>query len=384
MKKDLPYSLIEAATADAVTAALVRSVDEVVVETNPAALASVVVVRGKLVLAVPACWESLALPVRIEMLRHEAAHVAYRHFSRYDALPDNLRDHPHAWQCATDAVIHHTAADPAVIESAFPDTQLVTFARLGLEPQPLLGAYLTLRQQSQQQPQFTPCAAGEEREHDDSESGDEHGAGAGDALERAAREIADALANDDRFIRASGAGQAGAAGRAALDAQDLPPSPPWVRKLKAHLHGATRRAPIPARSWRRFDRAGREWHPGRARPRQQKIQLFLDASGSIPDADLALALAAVRTLGRDIEVVVWSDHAKLLRNPTVAMVAAEIARHGGGTTPECAAPLRDPTALVVWISDGEVYGPVPAPVAQSEVWIVPAAAAHKFPRRIAK
>lgn len=268
---------------------------------------------------------------RTMMLEHEACHVALGHSRRARALEKQRSPEPWngaAWNCATDAAIHHHCLDPVALEAAT-GIQPVTFKQLDIPPCPPEVAYPLLLKQAEQH-----GGCGREVNFEDLP------AWAQAEVAQAVAEAAGKMAGSERRMRP-------ALGPVASE----PPS--WARILLAHLERRRGRR-IRTRSWTRQHRTC-PLLPGMARRADMGALIMVDCSGSISEPLLTEVSALLASARWQCEVILWAvDHTPRLPARTAIAMLRDGQAPSGGTSPAAAAKLRHPGERCIWITDGYV------------------------------
>ena len=302
--------------------------------------------KGRLTLVTGKMWEQAPHVARVELLRHEASHVAHGCWMRRGERE------PVLWNVATDAIIHGLQeCDWALIDREC-GAESVTLERLGTQ----LGRPLTLMP-SERLYDLLVQAGGSKAE------------GCGSA---------DHSKSDDSLESRLKASQIG---RAVLGAPDrgqmrlvppLPSVPAWIGEVLDWLVSRTVARAERVRSWRRAHRSLPDMLPGSARGEARAARFMLDASGSIGPDLLGELLAAVcstpELAGSDVVVF---DH--VCREPIdvsdthAVLESAKTA--GGGTLIRAAGASRDPDKQTVWLTDGGTADGWPEG-AEHDLWVV--------------
>lgn len=319
-------------------------------------------------------WDQLEGPgARAAALEHELVHAACAHDVRRGDRE------PLKWNLAADLAVHHVAPDiPARLGRLPGGGEVWTFHRAGISPCRAEIAYELL--QIVPNPGMT-CGRDAMREaiRQAAAAGggptDEATAGLGPIVlsPGEARALAEALGNG---TAEHAAGLGPGAGRAV---EAIPPAPAWIGRLgrllaritddlasraerrRSYRRGASVRVPLPALL------------PQRLRERGPRVQLLIDASGSMTDDDVARALAVARRLHSHAEIAIraFSD-AVSPPYDSPAAARAWIAQHGGGGTRiRHAAEIvgRRSREIRLWITDAESSDGLP-PADPCSVWVV--------------
>lgn len=308
--------------------AFLALVDEVVKADEVPTVASSLV-KGRLTLILGKLWNEAPHAARIEILRHEASHVAHGCWMRQGG-----RD-PRLWNVACDAVIHGLdECDWKLIDKEC-HIESVTLDRLGGE----LKRPLTLMPSERlydlldEHVKAQGCGSGQHSHSDDSLESRMKASQVGTAVLGAAK--------------GSGEGFRGTPA--------IPPCPDWISHVLDWLLDRIVAREDRVRAWRRAHRTQPDLLPGSARGEARAARFMLDASGSIGDELLGQLLAAVcstpELAGSDVVVF---DH--VTREPVpasdVAGILEQVKRAGGGTLIRAAGEARDPDLQTVWLTDG--------------------------------
>jgi len=315
---------------------------------------------GRLTLLLGKLWERAPHAARVEILRHEASHVAHgcwaRHGDRNVVLTDPSGQNPVlAWNIATDANIHGLKESDWEVVDRECDWESVTYERLSKS----LKRPLTLMPS--------------ERLYDiivkEAKPFQGHTCGA------AGHSLADSTLASRMKASAVGRavlGDAGPNGNGMRPTPTLPACPPWIQEVLDWLVTRVVAREERLRSWRRAHRVNPDLLPGSARGEARAARFMLDASGSIGDELLGQLLAAVCSTPElaSSDVVVF-DH--LCREPVdasdVGAVLAMCRSAGGGTLIRAAGEHRDPDKQTVWLTDGGTADGWPVG-AEADLWVV--------------
>jgi Putative metallopeptidase domain len=296
-------------------------------------------------------WLDLRDELRVEILAHEAGHVAGGHDVR---LQD--RD-PRLWNIVCDAAIHYSGGVQAW---AVEEVGGITYERLELPPAPPEIAYDMLKSK------LPPQGSGEG-------CGREHGGGmcelGGMSEEAKARALVAAIRGASVAGGFSGS-QGGGIVREIPDV--IPPVPAWVQEV---LHRLKRAVNYDDRSRRWIKETRRDVDPimlpGRSARLGVACTFIWDLSGSISHEDVTIFLAAVDGTPelQGSEVVAFSDIAV---GPRPVRYARELAAEcpSGGTQFHVGAALRRTGVPVVWITDGYTGDGWPEPHDSEELWVI--------------
>ena len=275
---------------------------------------------GKLTLCLGDKWLEASDPEKVELLEHEAHHIACGSFQRIGE-----RD-PQIWNMATDCAINeHLDRAKLPPDGCF-------FESWNVSPMPAERMYEIIKQQN---------------------GGKGEGCGH-QPLDMSAVPISKLPGLIKIGTEIANSIQAGQSSGQGVDIE-LPPVreyPEWVKTLEKLLKSKVET--VRKRSWMRENRAigvvrGRQ----RVKRRSQMGGLvLLDASGSMCD-ELPMILALVKHYLPKVEGAVWDTIASQ-RGPVAGMTEKLRTVGGGGTSPSCAAGLRRPGEISVWISDGYV------------------------------
>jgi predicted metal-dependent peptidase len=146
------------------------------------------------------------------------------------------------------------------------------------------------------------------------------------------------------------AGSHTGAGRTLEGEADLPA---WAKVLVKKLKSAAGSIREPHRSHRKPNRY-LDGVPGRLHRRRGKGLLLIDVSASMGDDVLRAIRTAVNRTLDGCDAVLWDTQASP-RFPAKRGFDRTLAQYGGGgTDPRCAAHLRRPEEVSVWITDGYV------------------------------
>ncbi len=313
--------------------------------------------KGRLTLLLGRVWDVATHAERVEILRHEASHVAHGCWMRVGNRDKRL------WNVATDAIIHALKeADVSVLDPALrrvcsdmgPDGGSVTLERLSrhmgrqLSLMPAERLYDVL--QEAQQACGTGCGSGEHSRTDDS---------------------------IESRLKAQQVGNGVLGAQAGKDAgyrgvPSLPSVPAWIADVLDWLVTRVLAPEDRCRSWRRDSRVRPGELPGYARTDTRAARFMLDASGSISDELVGQLLVAVcstpELAGSDVVVF---DH--VCREPVpasdTAAVLDAVSRAGGGTLIRAAGAFRDPDKQTVWLTDGGTADGWPEG-AEQDLWVV--------------
>jgi hypothetical protein len=306
--------------------------------------------RGRLTLLLGPLWERASHVARVELLRHEASHVAHGCWMRRGA-----RD-PKKWNLATDTVIHtlkEADADLMERELSLPGEpfQPITLERLS----EMVGRPLTLMPS--------------ERLYDLLEQAAAEGEGCGSGQHSTSDDSLESRLKASQVGRAVLGGTSGGGYR---PAPTLPPAPEWIGAVLDWLVTRVIAREDRTRSWRRAHRTLPDTLPGSMRGEARAARFMLDASGSMGDELLSQLLAAVCSTpelsGSDVVVF---DHT--VRDPIdaadVGAVIASVQTAGGGTLIQAAGAARDPDKQTVWLTDGGTADGWPSD-AIHDLWVV--------------
>lgn len=313
---------------------------------------------GQLVTYIGTAVANAAIPVQVEVLKHELAHVIGRFWNRLNTLdPQNTQ----LFNIAHDAAIHEAGCcDWQMVDTEL-KTQCVTCERLNVEPMPAEDIYYELLKNPEQHNiQFVSCGRGDflEKKHQAGQIQDPNGNAVDKQLSEA---IQSALGNQI---------YAGQSHATRTLAGTLPPTPAWAQKLYRYLEEFKGDDRYPERSWQRGASRRYELLPSwpRVQPSHSAL-LFLDASGSMGDDILLQAVAAAQAVGLSVKARVWSTHVSEELPPDPASLRAEIQRHGGGTNAVASAKVIQHERCVIWISDAESADGLP-PERKGWIWVV--------------
>lgn len=298
-------------------------------------------------------WPDLRPELQVEILAHEAGHVAGGHDIR---LGD--RD-PRLWNIVCDAAIHYSGGVQAW---AVEEVGGVTYERLELPPAPPEIAYDMLKQKLPPQGSGEGCG----REH----GGEVCGASSEEMSEAAKARALIAAVRGSQEIGGSRGSQGGGAAREIPDV--IPAVPAWVQEV---LHRLKRAVNYDDRSRRWIRETRRDVDPimlpGRSARLGVACTFIWDLSGSISHEDVATFLAAVDGTPelQGSEVVAFSDIAV---GPRPVRYARELAAEcpSGGTQFHAGAALRRSGVPVVWITDGYTGDGWPEPHDVEELWVI--------------
>ena len=255
--------------------------------------------QGRVVLIVGNAFIQGDDAMREMMLRHEAHHIFCNHMSRRQAREHTL------WNRVCDAAIHYqTNVNPEMLDKGI-GGKVVTYERLGIPPMPPEIAYAKLKREEEQgKPTDGPegCGSGQHPDYQDGTGADGKAPksawisvvaavmqGAQEEVEEGEPhpfEPSHQQPQDRRdCISADGHGMG-------TPIKRLPPPPEWVDDLM-HKLTKERGKIIYGRTYKRENRHGNPWLPGRGRSRRWAGVFVVDASGSIDESALAKMLAAV-------------------------------------------------------------------------------------------
>ena len=325
--------------------AFLALVDEVVHAREVPTVASALD-KGRLTLILGELWNTAPHAARVEILRHEASHIAHGCWMRKGDRDARL------WNVASDAIIHGLdECDWRLIDKEC-YIESVTLERLGVE----LKRPLTLMPSERlydlldEHVKAQGCGSGQHSISDDS-------------LESRMRASQ---------VGTSVLGAAKGSGEGFRGSPTIPPCPEWISQVLDWLLDRTFAREERVRAWRRAHRTQPDLMPGSARGEARAARFMLDASGSIGDELLGQLLAAVcstpELAGSDVVVF---DH--VTREPVEASDVAgvlEMVKHaGGGTLIRAAGEARDPALQTVWLTDGGTADGWPSR-ATRDLWVV--------------
>lgn len=325
--------------------AFLALVDEVISAPNEFPMLGTHLESGRLTLVLGKVWESASHVARVELLRHEASHVAHGCWMRRGDRERGL------WNVATDAIIHGLGeADAALIDREC-GIESVTLERLGAT----LKRPLTLMPSERLYDLLRAHAA----------SGMGCGSGRGSTSD-------DTLESRLKASQVGSAVLGAASGTSTRPVPTLPSVPAWIGQVLDWLVQRVVAREDRVRSWRRAHRTHPDILPGSGRGEARAARFMLDASGSIGDELLGQLLAAVcstpELAGSDVVVF---DH--VCREPVDASdthaVLEQIKTAGGGTLIRAAGGARDPDKQTVWLTDGGTADGWP-PRATEDLWVV--------------
>ena len=325
--------------------AFLALVDEVVLAREVPTVASALD-RGRLTLILGELWERAPHEARVEILRHEASHIAHGCWMR-----KGDRD-PRLWNVACDAIIHGLdECDWALIDKKC-QIESVTLERLSGEiKRPLtLMPSERLYDLLDEHVQAQGCGSGQHSHSDDS-------------LESRMRASQ---------VGTSVLGASKGSGEGFRGTPALPVCPEWISRVLDWLLDRTVAREDRVRAWRRAHRTQPDVLPGSTRGEARAARFMLDASGSIGDELLGQLMAAVcstpELAGSDVVVF---DH--VTREPVdasdVSGILEMVKRAGGGTLIKAAGDARDPDKQTVWLTDGGTADGWPRHAAR-DLWVV--------------
>ena len=300
--------------------------------------------QGKLTLVLGQAWEQAPHVARVEMLRHEASHVAHGCWARIGERE------PRLWNLATDAVIHALRECDWELVDRECGIESVTLERLGTQLKRKLALMPSERiyELLEDHVQGQGCGSGQHSKH------------SSDILSRiTATQVGSAVLGGT-----SGGGYRGDPPLAAV--------PEWIAQVLDWLVTRVVAREDRVRAWRRAHRTQPDLLPGSARGEARAARFMLDASGSMGDELLGQLLAAVcstpELAGSDVVVF---DH--VCREPVdaadVGAVLAQVRTAGGGTLIRAAGVARDPDKQTVWLTDGGTADGWPDG-AERDLWVV--------------
>ena len=303
-------------------------------------------VKGKITLLVDSAWPTYTPAVQRELLNHELGHFLFDHFGRRGE-----RD-PMRFNLVCDAALDHVGVqDSALLWAA--GHPGVTFEGLGIPPCPPEVAYEMLPESN-----GGGCGSLSASEHD----------GSGESLLTQLQVLTAVLAADPALRARLGRQGGQGAGRAV---PELAAPKPWIRQVLAYLSAYSVRLDR-TRSWRREHRTV-SGLPGRSKTTGIGCRIFVDASGSVGEADLNDFLSAVcgtpELAGSDVVVFDGTASDPMPATAHGAIVAAVSAR-GGGTAIRATSALRQRGQPAVWLTDAESGDGWPDPHSAPEVWCV--------------
>lgn len=313
--------------------AFLSLVDEVVSASDTVPTVATVLDKGRLTLVLGEIWGKAPHAARVEILRHEASHVAHGCWMR---MGDR---EPMKWNVASDAIIHALdEADWRLVDREC-GIESVTLERLG----GMIGRPISLMPS--------------ERVYDLLQAHEEKMAGQGGCGSVAHSKADSSLESRMKASQVGSAvlGKTGDLGQGFRPAPPLPPVPEWISQVLDWLITRVVAREERVRAWRRAHRTQPDLLPGSARGEARAARFMLDASGSIGDDLLGQLLAAVcstpELAGSDVVVF---DH--VAREPVdasdVGAVLAMVKTAGGGTLIAACGAARDPERQTVWLTDG--------------------------------
>lgn len=352
-----PVEMIEPAVIT-----FLAQVDEVIVNDH-VPTAATALARGRLLLLLGKLYLGLSMQGRAEVLLHECGHFLMGHLSRQKDRT------PNRWNMVCDAAIHFThICDWELIEAEaqqmkeFPGFKCVTFDRLHdketglpLTPMPPEIAYDRLPEEV-----MVSCGSMEWSEDD----------GSAESLAKRAIAGGRILRSDEAFAKRLGGREGGKDSGSRL-APELKGPKDWIKQVLQYLV-STRERSDRRRSWRREHRSFPVL-PGQSRRFAKGGLFFLDASGSIPDDQLAEFLACVLATpelkGSDV-IIFDSTPSAMIPITDVASIVAACKSKGGGTCIKYTGEKCRDHRPAIWITDGYTGDGWPSKHVTTEVWCV--------------
>ena len=305
--------------------------------------------KGHLTLILGKLWETAPHVARVEILRHEASHVAHGCWMRRGDRE------PMKWNVACDAIIHGLHEADAELIDRECGIESVTLERLSVQ----LGRPVTLMPS--------------ERLYDLLQAHQDQ-VGSGGCGSCGHSKADDSLESRMKASQVGSAvlGKVGGEGQGFRPEPPLPPVPAWIAQVLDWLVTRVVAREERVRAWRRAHRTLPDLLPGSARGEARAARFMLDASGSIGDELLGQLLAAVcatpELAGSDVVVF---DH--IAREPVDASdtgaVLAMVKSAGGGTLIRACGAARDPEKQTVWLTDGGTADGWPSR-ASEDLWVV--------------
>lgn len=325
-------------------------------------IAATALYRGKLTLILGKLYGMLSQYGQTQILLHECGHFLMGHIGRIRGRQ------PHRWNLVCDASIHFTkicnwqAVDAEANSKGF-EMKSVTFDQLKhkdtgepLAPMPPEIAYECLPDD----PELFVCGSLTHSTDDGSAESLAKRAVAGGAILRSDKAFADRLG-----------GRQGGHNSGSRMAPDLKGPRPWIRQILEYLIHSRERSDR-RRSWRREHRTF-PMLPGQSRRFAKGGLFFLDASGSIPDDQLAEFLACVvatpELKGSEVIVFDTEPSAPIACTNVAEIVRACKAKGGGTHIKQTGEKCRDHRPAI-WITDGYTGDGWPSKHSTTEVWCI--------------
>lgn len=255
---------------------------------------------------------------RVELLEHEAHHVAGSYFSRMKG-----RD-PELWNVAFDCVINEHLDREALPEDG------CFFDNMNLPPMSAEAAYDRLKNRQGNQ-----------------------GKGCGSkGIDLKDLPISKLPALMDLARKVMGPAGAHEGGGGDIDLPPVVEYPQWMKDLERHLKQKCAR--VRKHTWLRESRSVDTVRGRRHQNRRDTLGglILLDTSGSMW-GDLPLLIALIQKYLPKADGAVW-DTVCSPRGPANTILKRTQDVGGGGTDPRCAAHLRKDGETTVWITDGYV------------------------------
>lgn len=312
---------------------------------------------GKMYCLVGEKWDEFTDEMKVEILAHEAGHVAgghdIRQGDRKAIVQDANGNQVSLWNLCGDAAIHYSGG---VQEWAIKEFHGVTYDNLGIPPVPAEIAYEMLLEKI---PSAESMGVGCGRLGPDGEMSPEAKSRSLVASIRGAAEIG-----------AMGTGSHSGHGRPIPDV--IPSIPDWIHEVLARLKKAVS-YDDPVRRWVKETRRDVEpiMLPGRAARLGVACTFIGDASGSMSDEDLGKLFGAVEATPElaGSEFVIFSSEAM---GPVPIREWRRLVAEcgGGGTSFMAGAALRRPGVPVVWLTDGYTGDGWPEEHDADELWVI--------------